>query len=102
MANEDPVYLVRVRGLPCSMCRARPYSCAHHPRQFAHAGHDARRAHDHYAIPLCHDCHINLHALAGRFRVFDGEGLRAWERLQVEKTQARLRPGVAVELPAWR
>lgn len=75
MAGEDPEHVKRVRAMPCAACGATPAGCAHH-KMGAGMG---RRAHDHMAIPLCHGCHMNLHALRGRFKGWDRERRRAWE-----------------------
>lgn len=98
MAGEDPIYLVRVRGLPCARCRARPYSSAHHPRQWVETGEDKRRAHDRMAIPLCWECHDGLHRLAGLFRDWDAEDVQLFENLAIIDTALTLE---GRGTPAW-
>lgn len=65
MALENKAYLDWIRSQPCFVCDRGAPSHAHH-----HTGRRglSQRAHDHDAMPLCHDCHRTFHAAAGRFR----------------------------------
>jgi hypothetical protein len=86
MANESPLYLKRVRQLPCANC-GRPAPNEAHHRTGAGM---ARRAHDHDAMPLCRRCHHDLHALAGSFKTFDRAMLRSWQDDKAHATRERL------------
>lgn len=79
MAGEDKAYCGWLRSLPCCMCGARPVQVHHRTG----AG-MARRAHDHEGMPLCHQCHTDLHGLTGKFKGWDKQRLRTWQREQVD------------------
>lgn len=57
----------------------------HHPTQFRwkHPEQQGRRAHDSFALPMRHACHMDLHALRGNFRGWSGARLRAWEQVEL-------------------
>lgn len=95
MAGEDKRYTTWIQGLPCRKCHERPCT-AHHPTQHRHTGHDARRAHDRFTIPLCNapnGCHMQLHRLSGPFKGWTRERLQAWENEQIAMLRAQFRPG---------
>jgi hypothetical protein len=65
MAGEDRDYLAWLAWRRCCA----PGGCgqlaeAHHPR---HGVGMALRAHDHRAVPLCRQCHIDIEQHRGRF-----------------------------------
>lgn len=86
MAGEDPPLTARLRRTPCCSCNG---ACGdvHHPTQFRwkNPGQKGRRAHDCFALPMCHGCHMALHALSGPFKGWSGDYLRSWERSQLER-----------------
>lgn len=57
-SKPNPRYLARVRELPCIICDRRPCE-AHHPICDRYS---QVRVPDEMAIPLCPDCHRELHA----------------------------------------
>lgn len=92
MAGEDPAYtrwmcLHQRCVLNHLGCRFR--MAPHHPTQFRETGHDAKRAHDMYAIPMCGLHHTHLHMLSGPFKGLTGGELRDWEIGHVLATRMR-------------
>lgn len=77
--DSDPRYLAHLRRLPCAMCDAPPPSHAHH-HSMKQRGRGQKAA-DRYAFPLCEPkCHTGgLHMLAGCFKGWHKEQLRAWQ-----------------------
>lgn len=67
-AKPDPAYLEEVSRLPCVVCMRSPCE-AHHP---IHDRFSARKADDRDAIPLCPDCHRELHANKRSWREMHG------------------------------
>lgn len=68
-----------IKTLPC--CAPGPHVC-HRIVQAHHAGKNPGmrlKAPDDTCIPLCKQAHTDLDAMAGVFRDFDGESLRAWQ-----------------------
>lgn len=55
--GNDPAYLNKVRELPCCVCGIYPVE-AHHIKSAGGRG-IGKRTDDKWAIPLCHDHHIN-------------------------------------------
>lgn len=103
MADELPEHLDVVRALPCCAPGA-PDGCgfgasAHHPTQLRESGHDARRAHDLFAIPLCALHHHDLHRRCGDFKTWDWLRLCRWEFEKIVETLTKTRP--APRLPDW-
>lgn len=94
MAGEDPAYTRRVAGQPCLLKGTTPCLgevAPHHPTHLRETGADARRAHDHYALPLCYGHHVyQLHALSGYFKGWTWQGRVLWEDARVREVQARL------------
>lgn len=76
MADELPQYTARLRQLPCVACKREPAGTVHH-----HTGRRGmgQRAHDRDAMPLCPQCHHDLHAHAGRFKHFTREQLQEFQ-----------------------
>lgn len=62
--KPDPAYLARIRQLPCVICNRRPCE-AHH---CIHDRYSQRRVDDRRTIPLCPDCHRDLHANKAAWR----------------------------------
>lgn len=84
MAGELPAYTARLRLSPCCCC-GREGGSVHHPTQFRfkHPEQMGVRAHDSFALPMRHGCHMDLHALAGRFKGWSREELQGWEQQQL-------------------
>ena len=85
MANENRPYLLWLSTHPCAVpgCHDRS-GPPHHPRHDVGLG---RRAHDHRAVPICHQHHVELHAKNGAFLGWPNDRLRAW----LDATGAALR-----------
>ena len=81
MAREDEKHLARLRQLPCCRCAKSAPCEAHHPTG---AG-MAMRDHDHEAMPLCMQCHRDLHGLCGVFKGWKREQLKTWQREMSDK-----------------
>lgn len=79
MAGDDLKYASWIRRQPCAMC-GRPGPCQVHHRTGSGMG---LRAKDRDSMPLCAKCHGELHSLSGRFKDFDRERLREWQKAQV-------------------
>lgn len=80
MAGELPALTDELRRAPCCTCNRR--GCEpHHPTKdrFRSPRGADRRAHDVFAIPLCHRCHMALHALGGPFKGWTRKRMRDWE-----------------------
>ena len=93
-ATDDPVYLARVRLLPCAAVFLPGHVCRG-PRIAHHAGRHGmgQRPADDTAICLCDAAHSDLHdrvGLSGTFATFNKSSLRAWEDLQIQVTRAAL------------
>ena len=86
MATEDPDYLAWVRRQRCAVPGCESSSEAHHPRHDVGLG---LRAHDHRAIPLCHQHHAELHGLCGYFKGWSREQVRAFCERESAATRAR-------------
>lgn len=56
--GNDPDYLALVRQLPCCVCGAPPPSEPHHLKATRERG-MGKKSDDKWALPMCHDCHIN-------------------------------------------
>lgn len=93
-----------VKQLPCFVAvtyagtGARPRTpCSREPlRDADHMGNrfsqgDGTRAHDWTCAPMCHDHHMERHALTGAFKGFTGEHMRAFCASAVEWTHNRAR-----------
>lgn len=87
MAGEDEAYLRWVRTLPCCSCCAAAPSQAHHHHLLG-AG-LAKRSPDRMAMPLCTECHHDIHSLAGRFKGWKRDELKAWMDKQVATLRIR-------------
>jgi hypothetical protein len=74
----DPERLARVRQQPCCNCGHRPRSHAHHA---TYAKKD-----DSQTMPLCMNCHMNLHNYSGPFKGMTREELEEWQRQQIRPT----------------
>ena len=59
LPERDPEYLEYIRNRPCLCCGKQHRSDAHHIRDTRTAG-IAIKSQDWYAIPLCHNCHLNI------------------------------------------
>lgn len=57
--ERDESYLAHIRTLPCIICGKQHRSEAHHIRDTRTSG-MAIKSPDVYALPLCHDCHMNI------------------------------------------
>jgi len=95
MGGENPDYVARVQRLPCrARERFSPCTPCRGRIEAHHAGRRpgiAMKAHDETCIPMCHQHHVlELHALAGVFRGFTKETLRAWQDREIVETQALL------------
>ena len=71
MAGEDPHYLAWLGTQPCAVpdC-GRQSAPPHHPR---HSVGMSQRAHDHRAVPLCHEHHdsVQTYALMPKLQLRD-------------------------------
>lgn len=56
--GKDPVYLMKLRQLPCVVCGAPAPSQIHHLKATGERGAGLRSS-DKWGLPMCHDCHIN-------------------------------------------
>jgi hypothetical protein len=67
--SRDSAYLHFIRECTCCLCE-RPAVDAHHPRIGLVDGDSgpgmAQRAQDRWALPLCRDHHLELHAMSER------------------------------------
>lgn len=95
--HNDPVYLTRVRLLPCVACGAPAPSEAHHCRDlpphneqglYARLPGAGIRSGDKDAIPLCRSCHDLFHRHRGEFHVHYGKDYGF-----IPATRAALSPG---------
>jgi hypothetical protein len=91
---KDPVYLRRVRALPCCACPEMRGIQAHHSTSGRGIG---QKASDHDAMPLCVACHNAFHAGKGMFRDWDRMRRREWQAEMVRRTRELL---TAVQTPA--
>ena len=60
----------------------------------------AMRRHDRESMPLCLQCHHDLHNLSGLFKGWNRDELRTWQEAHVQSTLYRLRgfaPGDATD-----
>jgi hypothetical protein len=92
MANEDPTYLAWLRHQRCcAPGPAHPGGDPHHATHLENGGGVGMgmRGHDHRAIPLCRRCHTDLHAMAGAFRAWNRDFLRAWTELKIDECRRR-------------
>ncbi len=69
--------LVWMRKQPCCACNAPPPSHAHH--FIGKLKGLAMKAPDSETLPLCLQCHKNLHEKLGMFRVMDRPALKSWQ-----------------------
>lgn len=83
--DADPARLAWVRSLDCCACGKAGPSHPHH-RTLSGRGKGQKSADD-QTMPLCFDCHRDLHSLTGRFRGFTREMLHAWQVARVELIQ---------------
>lgn len=89
--KPDPVYLARVRTLPCLALTIFGHRCGG-PVQAHHAGEHAagKKAPDSTAVPLCLGGHMELHDFRGPFRDYTRTRIRNLENLWIELTRKRL------------
>ena len=87
MAGEDEAYRKAVSRLKCAKCGMPGPSQVHH---MTGAG-MGLRAHDHKSMPLCAQCHIDLHGLCGQFKGYTKESLTTWQQLAVSCTWSLVR-----------
>lgn len=85
MAGEDREHVRRVKLLSCAVCGKWPTQ-AHH----RHAKGLGIRAHDHETIPLCFNCHGDIHQLRKGFKGMSYIDIRAWEEVEILRTKRRL------------
>lgn len=86
---RSQAHLRAVRGEPCLRCGS-PYPSAHH-LQFAQPRAKSLKTGDQYTVPLCHKCHMLLHAFGDERLWWDLEGIDpiAWaERFYKERSNA--------------
>ena len=74
LVNEK--YLRSLRGQPCLVCGQGGE--AHHLMRAEKRG-MARKTGDNWAVPLCHKCHMELHAFGNEQTWWDLEGIDAKE-----------------------
>ncbi len=116
MADEDRAYCRWLRLQPCAGCEAPPgiqFIQVHHstvgttsplfPEAGIALGSNSRdreeltltrgkgqRAHDHWGIPMCWECHRNLHDFRGPlFGTMNSEQRREWQDAQVRILRSR-------------
>ena len=87
--DRDPVYLARVRRLPCA---ARRMSSCAGAIEADHAGRRplGRKSHDHEAIPMCQQHHWQRTNYVGAFEKFMGADMRRWCDRVIDATRAQL------------
>ncbi len=68
----DEKYLASLRGEPCLVCRQGGE--AHHLMR-AEARGIGRKTSDNWAVPLCHKCHMELHAFGDEQTWWDVLGI---------------------------
>jgi hypothetical protein len=58
--RQEPGYLEKIRKLPCCIpgCKESPPSHAHHLKCTGERG-IGKKSSNKWAVPLCHECHIN-------------------------------------------
>jgi len=76
-------HMARVAELPCSVCHRFPVH-VHHSRDMELCG-AAQKSSSWYTMPLCHECHRELHADKGKWEMTHGSQVS-----HVEKTLDRL------------
>jgi hypothetical protein len=87
VAGEDSRYTAWLRTQPCCRCGVCPCGEVHH-RSGAGL---ALRSHDDEGMPLCHACHMDLHALTGQFKGWPKEARREWEKAMVALSRSAFR-----------
>lgn len=50
------------------------------------------RSHDHLAMPMCAECHRDLHCLTGRFAAWSREDIRQWQLERIEECRFAYAP----------
>jgi hypothetical protein len=76
MAKEDPKYLTWLREQSCCACNRAAPSEAHH----ATGAGMGLRSDDREAMPLCSECHRDLHNHTGRFKNMSKEAKKDWQK----------------------
>ena len=78
---RSPKYLRSLRELPCLVCGLTPGGVAHHLLRAEDRGVGLKTS-DKYAVPLCNDCHTQLHMTGDERRYFDTRGVDAYVWVQ--------------------
>lgn len=73
MTPRDPGYLAYVRTFPCVSCGKDGAEAHHAGRKYM-----GLKPSDYTAIPLCHDCHMELHS-EGHATFYDAYGINLYE-----------------------
>lgn len=84
---RDENYLKTLRGAPCLVCRRGAE--AHHLQRAEQRGVGYKTG-DNWAVPLCHDCHMELHHFGDEQTWWDLQGIdpiewaqKNWEKYNV-------------------
>ena len=74
-ARKNPDYLDRLRELPCAVCGHHAPSNAHHLIGVGGLSGMGLKAPDLFAMPVCFECHANIHDHRGSWFVDQAEAL---------------------------
>lgn len=81
MADEDPEYIRWIKEQPCNQCGRQRGCDAHHRTGTGMA----MRAHDHSAMPLCRECHMEFHAGSGPFKEMKKQARRDYQDEAIQR-----------------
>lgn len=83
MAGEDKKYTGWLRTQACRGCDRHLESISPHHSTGGGKGMSTRN-HDHTAMPMCSDCHAELHQFKGRFKAMTRHMRDRWQKDQVD------------------
>jgi len=72
--TRDKDYLLYIRTQPCAFCTMPPNDntqIVYHHEQLGDSGGYGLKSSDHFAVPLCNDCHLIIH-MAGKESFWEG------------------------------
>lgn len=87
MAGEDRAHLEHLQTLEC--CAPTCSNLASQPHHILGSKSMSQRSHDHKAIPLCGDCHTDIHKLQGHFARWTGARRARFEASMVKRYRPR-------------
>ena len=74
---RDPKYLRSLREMPCLACGIIPAGVAHHLLRAEPRGMGLKTS-DNCAVPMCHNCHSELHMAGNEELYWDLRGINAY------------------------